>query len=43
MKKGKKKWLTVALLAAVIAAGANGLVSPELLLDLSAEALGGAR
>ena len=40
MKKGKNKWLIVVLLAAATAAGVGGLVSPELLLDLSAEALG---
>lgn len=40
MKKGKNKWLIVVLLAAATAAGASGLVSPELLLDLSAEAVG---
>ena len=43
MKKGKNKWLIVVLLAAATAAGASGLDSPELMLDLSVEALGGAR
>lgn len=41
MKKGKKKWLIVVLLAAATALGANASLSPELVADLAVEVLGG--
>ena len=42
MKKGHKKWLIVALLAAAATLAGGGSLSPEIVADLAAEVLGGA-
>lgn len=40
MTKGRKKWLTVVLVALATAAATTGLISPELAADLAAEVSG---